>query len=208
MSGGDDVVVNPESVAQTAQAVATALGQAAEPGPVPYAAGASPIDAAAAAASGVVIALVSAGSGDLAPRGGEVMGVSQDALAGLQSADGQNTTDLQTVGDQAQAQLPVRPGAAASAASAAQAGGPASALTGGSGQVEQVLSSGESALGAPASALGEVSSPASALSSSPLSSLSEPAAQVSQQSGHGEPPAGPSPDGEQPSPQTPPQQSA
>jgi hypothetical protein len=207
MSGGDDVVVNPESVEQAAQAVSTALGQAAEPGPVPYAAGASPIDAAATAASGVVIALVSAGSGDLAPRGGEVMGVTQDALAGLQSADGQNTTDLQTVGDQAQAQLPVRPGAPASAASAAQ-GGPASALTGGSGQVEQVLSSGASALGAPASALGEVSSPASALSGSPLSSLSEPAAQVSQLSGHGEPPAGPSPDGQQPSPQTPPQQSA
>jgi hypothetical protein len=135
------------------------------------------------------------------------MGVTQDALAGLQSADGQNTTDLQTVGDQAQAQLPVRPGAAASAASAAQ-GGPASALTGGLGQVEQVLSSGASALGAPASALGEVSSPASALSGSPLSSLSEPAAQVSQLSGHGEPPAAPAPDGEQPTPQTPPQQSA
>ena len=207
MSGGDDVVVNPATVEHAAQAVSTALGQAAEPGPVPYAAGASPIDAAATAASGQVIALVSAGSGDLAPRGGEVMGVTQDALAGLQSADGQNTTDLQTVGDQAQAQLPVRPGAAASAASAAQ-GGPASALTGGLGQVEQVLSSGASALGAPASALGGVSSPASALSGSPLSSLSEPAAQVSQQSGHGEPPAGPSPDGEQPSPQTPPQQSA
>jgi hypothetical protein len=207
MSGGDDVVVNPESVEQAAQAVSTALGQAAEPGPVPYAAGASPIDAAATAASGQVIALVSAGSGDLAPRGGEVMGVTQDALAGLQSADGQNTTDLQTVGDQAQAQLPVRPGAAASAASAAQ-GGPASALTGGLGQVEQVLSSGASALGAPASGLGEVSSPASALSGSPLSSLSEPAAQVSQQSGHGEPPAAPAPDDQQPSPQTPPQQSA
>ena len=94
MSGGDDVVVNPETVEQTAQGVATALGQAAEPGPVPYAAAGSPIDAAASAASGEVIALVAAGSGDLAPRAGEVMGVTQDALAGLQSADGQNTTDL------------------------------------------------------------------------------------------------------------------
>ena len=73
MSGGDDVVVNPESVEQTAQGVSTALGQAAEPGPVPHAAGASPIDAAASAASGEVIGLVSAASGDLAPRGGEVV---------------------------------------------------------------------------------------------------------------------------------------
>ena len=75
MSGGDDVVVNPESVEQTAQGVSTALGQAAEPGPVPHAAGASPIDAAASAASGEVIGLVSAASGDLAPRGGEVVGL-------------------------------------------------------------------------------------------------------------------------------------
>ena len=40
MSGGDDVVVNPETVEQTAQGVSTTLGQAAEPGPVPYAAAA------------------------------------------------------------------------------------------------------------------------------------------------------------------------
>ena len=71
MSGGDESTkIQPESVLQTAQGVATTLGQASAPGPVPLGTGVSPIDGAASAASGTVIGLVSAASADLAPRAG------------------------------------------------------------------------------------------------------------------------------------------
>ena len=69
MSGGEDVKIDPVSVLQAGQGVSTALAQAAEPGPVPYATGASPIDAAAAAASSQVIGLVSAASADSGTSG-------------------------------------------------------------------------------------------------------------------------------------------
>ena len=105
MSGGDEPVkIEPGEVQQTAQGVATALGQAAEPGPVPAATGASPIDLAAGAAATTVIGYVAAGSADLAPRGGEVLGAADTALAGLQSADSGNAVDLSAVGEQAAGQ--------------------------------------------------------------------------------------------------------
>ncbi len=102
MSGGDEPVkIEPGEVQQTAQGVAAALDQAAEPGPVPAATGTSPIDLAAGAAATTVIGYVAAGSADLAPRGGEVLGAADSAVAGLQSADGGNAADLSVVGEQA-----------------------------------------------------------------------------------------------------------
>jgi hypothetical protein len=169
MTGGDEPVkIEPGEVQQTAQGVATALDQAAEPGPVPAATGTSPIDLAAGAAATTVIGYVAAGSADLAPRGGEVLGAADTAVAGLQSADSGNTADLSAVGAQAAAQeLPARPGAATAPVTQAAA---QSTATGGLGQVEQAVSSAASAVGTPVGGLGSMS-PGSALSGAPLSSL-------------------------------------
>lgn len=167
MSGGDEPVkIEPSEVQQTAQGVATALGQAAEPGPVPAATGTSPIDLAAGAAATTVIGQVAAGSADLAPRGGEVLGAAATAVAGLQSADGANTADLSAVGEQAVThEFPSRPAAAPVTQAAAQ-----TAATGGLGQVEQAVSSAASVVDSPMGGMGSMS-PASAVSGTPLSSL-------------------------------------
>ena len=165
MSGGDEPVkIEPAEVQQTAQGVATQLDEAAEPGPVPAATGASPIDLAAGAAATTVIGYVAAGSADLAPRGGEVVGAAATAVGGLQSADSGNATNLSAVREQ---ELPARP--AAATAPLTQAAGQTPATTG-IDQVQQAASSAASALGSPVSGLGSMS-PGSALSSAPLSSL-------------------------------------
>jgi hypothetical protein len=170
MSGGDEPVkINPGEVEQTAQGVAGTLAQAAKPGPVPTAMGASPIDGAALAASGTVISFVASASADLAPRGAEVIGAADTAVARLQAADTQNTTELRGVGQQAVAEEPpVRPGAAAAPAGVAQSA--SQVASGGLGEIQQAVSSAASAIGAPASSLSGIS-PASALSGAPLSSL-------------------------------------
>jgi hypothetical protein len=180
MGGGDEPIkIEPGEVQQTAQGVATALGQAAEPGPVPAATGASPIDLAAGAAATTVIGYVAAGSADLAPRGGEVLGAADTALAGLQSADSGNAADLSAVGQQAGAQeLPARPGAATAPVTQAAA---QSTATSGLGQVEQAVSSAASAVGSPLGGLGSMS-PGSALSGAPLSSLAGSPTQLAHQS--------------------------
>ena len=180
MSGGDEPVkIEPGEVQQTAQGVATALGQAAEPGPVPGATGASPIDLAAGAAATTVIGYVAAGSADLAPRGGEVLGAADTAVAGLQSADSGNAADLSAVGERAAAQeLHGRPGAATAPVTQAAA---QSTATGGRGQVEQAVSSAASAVGSPLGGLGSMS-PGSVLSSAPLSSLAGSPTQLAHES--------------------------
>jgi hypothetical protein len=180
MSGGDEPVkIEPGEVQQTAQGVATELGQAAEPGPVPAATGISPIDLAAGAAATAVIGYVAAGSADLAPRGGEVQSAADTAVAGLQSADSGNAADLSAVGQQAAAQeLPARQGAATAPVSQAAA---QSTATGGLGQVGQAVSSAASAVGSPLGGLGSMS-PGSALSGAPLSSLAGSPAQLAHES--------------------------
>jgi hypothetical protein len=197
VSGGEDVKIDPASVLQTAQGVSAALGQAAEPGPVPYATGVSPIDAAAAAASSEVIGLVSAASADLAPRGGEVMGATETAVSGLQTADGKNATDLGAVGEQAQAQSVQQ--AASAATGAATQGGPAGALSGALGPLEeaaasplqQVASAGAGPLQQVASAatgpLQEVASSATSGAGSSAATGAPTAQQGQADSGAGEP---------------------
>jgi hypothetical protein len=165
--GGESVKVNPGEVEQTAQAVAGALAQAAQPGPVPIATGTSPIDGAALAASGTVISFVACASADLAPRGAGVLGAADSALAGLGAADSNNATELQGVGEQAVTEE-VRPPAAAVPAGLAQSTSPA--VTSGLGEVEQAVSSVTSAIDSPASSLSGMS-PTSVLSGAPMSSL-------------------------------------
>src|ERR1700758_5795963 len=99
--GGESVKVNPGEVQQTAQGVAGTLAQAAQPGQVPTATGTSPIDGAALAAAGTVISFVAGASADLAPRGAEVLGAADSALAGLRAADSNNAAELQGVGEPA-----------------------------------------------------------------------------------------------------------
>jgi hypothetical protein len=178
MSGGDEPVkINPAEVEQTAQGVAGTLAQAAQPGPVPSATGTSPIDGAALAASGTVISLVAAASADLAPRGGEVLGAADTAVAGLQAADTKNSAALQDVGQRAVAEeAPARAGAAAAPAGVAQSA--SEVAPGGVGEIQQAVSSASSAVGAPTSALSGMS-PASALSSAPLTATHTPSRETS-----------------------------
>src|ERR1700758_1655842 len=152
--GGEPVEVNPGEVEQIAQGVAGALAQAAQPGQVPTATGTSPIDGAAFAASGTVISFVASASADLAPRGAEVLGAADSAVAGLQAADSKNTATFQAVGEQAVTEE-VRPPAAPAPTGLAQATGPAA--TGGLGGVERLASSVTSAIGSPASSLSGIS---------------------------------------------------
>ncbi len=187
MSGGDEPVkIEPGEVQQTAHGVAAALDQAAEPGPVPAATGTSPIDLAAGAAATTVIGYVAAGSADLAPRGGEVLGAADSAVAGLQSADGGNAADLSVVGEQAAAQQ-VPAGTGAATAPVTQAAAQTTA-TGGLGQVEQAVSSAASMVGSPLGGLGSMS-PGSALSGAPLSSLAGSPNQLAHESAPPTPPA-------------------
>jgi hypothetical protein len=165
--GGEPVKVNPGEVEQAAQGVAGTLAQAAQPGPVPTATGTSPIDGAASAASATVNSFVAGASADLGPRGSQVLGAADSAVAGLQAADSKNTTELQAVGQQAVTEE-VRQPAAAAPAGLAQTTTPAA--TRGLGDVEQAVSSVTSATGSPASSLSEMS-PTSVLSGAPVSSL-------------------------------------
>jgi hypothetical protein len=179
MSAGDEPVkIEPGEVQQTAQGVATALDEAAEPAPVPAATGASPIDLAAGAAATTVIRRVAAGSLDLAPRGGEVLGAAATAVAGLQSADGRNAADLSVVGQQAAQEPPTRPGAPTEPVTQAAA---QSTATGGLSQVEQAVSSAASGVGSPLGGLGSMS-PGNALSGVPLSSMAGSSTQLAHES--------------------------
>jgi hypothetical protein len=62
MAANDRVSLQEAAITDTAQSVAASLAQAAEPGPVPVATGASPIDAAATAVAGAVVSNVAASS--------------------------------------------------------------------------------------------------------------------------------------------------
>jgi len=171
MSGGSEPVkIDPGEVEQTAQGVAGALAQAAQPGPVPTATGASPIDGAALAAAGTVIAYVSAASADLAPRGAEVTSAADSALAGLQTADSKNATELSGVGQQAVTEQPPAQPGVATASGAASPSAATGLASSGLGEVEQAVSSVASAVGSPASSLSGMS-PTGLLSGTPVSSL-------------------------------------
>jgi hypothetical protein len=174
VSGGDESTkIQPESVLQTAQGVATTLEQASAPGPVPFGTGVSPIDGAATAASGTVIGLVSAASADLAPRAGEVVGATESAVAALQNADAQNTADLQQVGAQAEMQLGGQSGAGAAAA--AGQSGPASALSGALGPLQEAASAGVGGVEQVASSAGQPLQGAVSSASSPIQQVASAA---------------------------------
>ena len=97
MAASERIRLNEAAITATAQSVASSLTQAAQPGPVPTATGASPIDAAAASVAGAVAANVAASSAQLAPKGAEVLAKSQAALAQMKATDGSNAADLKTV---------------------------------------------------------------------------------------------------------------
>jgi hypothetical protein len=102
----DNIKVNPEAITQTAQTVATSIAEAAKPGPVPTATGASPIDGAAASVAGAVASNIAASSAELAPRGAEGLAKSEAALAQMQNQDTTNAAEIQSV----PAEMPLRAG--------------------------------------------------------------------------------------------------
>lgn len=93
----DNIKVHEEAITETAQTVATSIAQAAKPGPVPTATGASPIDGAVASVAGAVAANVAASSAQLAPRSAEGLAKSEAALAQLNTQDSANAADIKTV---------------------------------------------------------------------------------------------------------------
>src|SRR5262249_27176472 len=119
--------------------------------------------------SGTVISFVASASADLAPRGAEVIGAADTAVAGFPAAGTQNTTEIKGVRPQAGAQKPpVSPAALAAPPRAAPSA--SQVASGGLREIQQAVSSAASAIGAPASSLSGMS-PGSALSGAPLSSL-------------------------------------
>jgi hypothetical protein len=97
MAATDSIRLNEAAITETAQSVVTSLALAAQPGPVPTASGASPIDAAAASVAGAVATNVAASSAQLAPRSAEGLAKSQAALAQMKATDSANAADLKTV---------------------------------------------------------------------------------------------------------------
>lgn len=97
MAASDRIRLNDAAITETSQSVAASLAQAAQPGPVPVATGASPIDAAAASVAGAVATNVAASSAQLAPRSAEGLAKSQAALAQMKATDNTNAADLKTV---------------------------------------------------------------------------------------------------------------
>jgi hypothetical protein len=93
----DNIKVHEEAITETAQTVATSIAQAAKPGPVPTASGASPIDGAAASVAGAVAASIAASSAQLAPRSAEGLAKSEAALAQLKTQDSASAADIKAV---------------------------------------------------------------------------------------------------------------
>ncbi|HXL61388.1 MAG TPA: hypothetical protein VN959_12085 [Mycobacterium sp.] len=97
MAANDRISLQEAAITDTAQSVAASLAQAAKPGPVPMATGASPIDGAAATVAGAVAAHVATSAADLAPRSAEGLAKSQAALAELKAQDDTNASQIQAV---------------------------------------------------------------------------------------------------------------
>jgi hypothetical protein len=97
MAANDRISLQEAAITDTAQSVAASLAQAAQPGPVPAATGASPIDGAAATVVGAVVTNVAASAADLAPRSAEGLAKSQAALTELKAQDDTNASQIQAV---------------------------------------------------------------------------------------------------------------
>jgi hypothetical protein len=97
MAANDRIRLQDAAITETAQSVAASLAQAAQPGPVPVATGASPIDGAAATVASAVVAHVVASAADLAPRSAEGLAKSQAALAEMKAQDNANAAAITMV---------------------------------------------------------------------------------------------------------------
>ena len=97
MAANDRIRLQEAAITETAQSIASSLAQAAQPGPVPTATGASPIDGAVASVAGAVVAHVAASAADLAPRSAEGLAKSQAALAEMNAQDDANAAAITTV---------------------------------------------------------------------------------------------------------------
>jgi hypothetical protein len=93
----DKITLYTNEVRETAQTISTALTKAAQPGPVPLATGASPIDAAAAAVAGGVAGKVAASHADIAPRAADGLTKTQSAMTGAETQDEQNAQQIEAV---------------------------------------------------------------------------------------------------------------
>jgi hypothetical protein len=89
--------VDETSITETAQSVASSLADAAMPGPLPTATGASPIDGAAASVAGAIATHVAASAADIAPRSAEGLAKSQAALAEIKAQDDTNASQIRAV---------------------------------------------------------------------------------------------------------------
>jgi len=100
-----NIKVNPTDVQANAQTAATAIGRAAQPGPVPVAGAGSPIDTAAAGVAAAVAKNVAASSAKLAPEGAAVLARSSGAVGQMEAQEAQNTDQIAAVPQGLQGQL-------------------------------------------------------------------------------------------------------
>lgn len=93
----EKITLHPPEVRETAQSIATALTKAAQPGPVPVAAGASPIDAAAAEVAGEIAGKIAESAAGIAPRAADGLTKTQSAMSGAETQDEQNAEQIKAV---------------------------------------------------------------------------------------------------------------
>lgn len=93
----DKITFHTDEVRETAQSISAALAKAAQPGPVPVAAGVSPIDGAAAAVAAAVAGKVAASAADIAPRAADGLTKTQAAMTGAETQDEQNAEQVKAV---------------------------------------------------------------------------------------------------------------
>jgi hypothetical protein len=104
-----EIKVQPSAATQQAQTVATAVAQAAKPGPVPVAGAGSPVDAAAAGVAAAVGKNVATSSAKLAPKSGQILARSTAAIDQMQAQEAENAQKVSAVPEGLQNQLPQSP---------------------------------------------------------------------------------------------------
>jgi hypothetical protein len=94
MAATNRIELHEASITDTAQSVAASLAEAAKPGPVPTATGASPIDGAAASVAEAIATHIAASAADIAPRSAEGLAKSQAALSEMKAQDNVNASQI------------------------------------------------------------------------------------------------------------------
>ncbi|MDA2893411.1 hypothetical protein PDG61_21025 [Mycolicibacterium sp. BiH015] len=100
----DNIRQRAADLTSTAQAQAASLAEVAKPGPIPPAAGGSPIDGAAAVIAGAVASKVAASMAEISPRGPKGLATTESAVQQMGATDADEAAKIKAVPEPLQAQ--------------------------------------------------------------------------------------------------------